>query len=108
MAGRLAEAEDTISSLQEKIASLEKAKARAKAEFDDLSAEAERHNTNATIISIIVDTRPDDLDGCIRRNAILTCNASDARRFAVGLHAGRWASPATMTRPRRCLSHFCA
>merc|ERR1712037_352868 len=32
------------------IASLEKAKARAKAEFDDLSAEAERHNTNATII----------------------------------------------------------
>merc|ERR1711970_1012108 len=50
VAGRLAEAEDTISSLQEKIASLEKAKARAKAEFDDLSAEAERHNTNATII----------------------------------------------------------
>merc|ERR1711963_820174 len=42
VAGRLAEAEDTISSLQEKIASLEKAKARAKAEFDDLSAEAER------------------------------------------------------------------
>ena len=41
VAGRLAEAEDTISSLQEKIASLEKAKARAKAEFDDLSAEAE-------------------------------------------------------------------
>merc|ERR1711970_116215 len=50
VAGRLAEAEDTIQSLQEKIASLEKAKARAKAEFDDLSAEAERHNTNATII----------------------------------------------------------
>merc|ERR1711910_297998 len=50
VAGRLAEAEDTISSLQEKIASLEKAKARAKAEFDDLSAEAERHITNATII----------------------------------------------------------
>ena len=50
VAGRLAEAEDTISSLQEKIASLEKAKARAKAEFDDLSAEAERHNTNAAII----------------------------------------------------------
>merc|ERR1712165_576690 len=50
VAGRLAEAEDTISSLQEKIASLEKAKARAKAEFDDLSAECERHNTNATII----------------------------------------------------------
>merc|ERR1712158_282161 len=50
VAGRLAEAEDTISSLQEKIASLEKAKARAKAEFDDLSSEAERHNTNATII----------------------------------------------------------
>merc|ERR1712127_1125956 len=49
-AGRLAEAEDTISSLQEKIAALEKAKARAKAEFDDLSAECERHNTNATII----------------------------------------------------------
>jgi len=50
VAGRLAEAEDTISSLQEKIASLEKAKARAKAEFDDLSSECERHNTNATII----------------------------------------------------------
>merc|ERR1712168_833638 len=50
VASRLAEAEDTISPLQEKIASLEKAKARAKAEFDDLSAEAERHNTNATII----------------------------------------------------------
>merc|ERR1712127_742874 len=50
VAGRLAEAEDTISSLQEKIAALEKAKARAKAEFDDLSAECERHNTNATII----------------------------------------------------------
>merc|ERR1719494_1294543 len=45
VAGRLAEAEDTISSLQEKIAQLEKAKARAKAEFDDLSAECERHNT---------------------------------------------------------------
>merc|ERR1712088_1128397 len=29
---------------------MEKAKARAKAEFDDLSAEAERHITNATII----------------------------------------------------------
>merc|ERR1711981_572275 len=50
VAGRLAEAEDTIQSLHEKLASLEKAKARAKAEFDDLSAEAERHNTNATII----------------------------------------------------------
>ena len=35
---------------REKIAQLEKAKARAKAEFDDLSAECERHNTNATII----------------------------------------------------------
>merc|ERR1712016_201600 len=40
----------TISSLQEKIASLEKSKARAKAEYDDLSAESERHNTNAAII----------------------------------------------------------
>merc|ERR1719486_516415 len=50
VAGRLAEAEDTITSLQEKIASLEKSKARAKAEFDDLSSECERHNTNATII----------------------------------------------------------
>merc|ERR1719153_1896942 len=48
--GRLAEAEDTISSLQEKIASLEKAKARAKAELDDITSECERHNTNATII----------------------------------------------------------
>ena len=50
VAGRLAEAEDTIQSLQEKIAALEKAKARAKAELDDLTAECERHNTNATII----------------------------------------------------------
>ena len=50
VAGRLAEAEDTITSLQEKIASLEKSKARAKAEFDDLSSECERHNTNAAII----------------------------------------------------------
>merc|ERR1712142_1159702 len=50
VAGRLAEAEDTIQSLQDKIASLEKAKARAKAELDDLSSECERHNTNATII----------------------------------------------------------
>merc|ERR1711970_1691732 len=48
--GRLAEAEDTIGSLQEKIATLEKAKARSKAELDDLTAECERHNTNATII----------------------------------------------------------
>merc|ERR1712214_78185 len=50
LAGRLTEAEDTVSSLQEKIASLEKSKARAKAELDELSAEAERLNTNATII----------------------------------------------------------
>ena len=50
MAERLAKTEDTISSLWKKIASLEKAKARAKAEFDDLSSEAERHNTNATIL----------------------------------------------------------
>merc|ERR1711970_1304229 len=50
VAGRLAEAEDTIQSLQEKIASLEKAKARAKAELDDITSDCERHNTNATII----------------------------------------------------------
>merc|ERR1711970_1698816 len=50
VAGRLAEAEDTIQSLQEKIASLEKGKARAKAELDDITSECERHNTNATII----------------------------------------------------------
>merc|ERR1739842_82529 len=50
VAGRLAEAEDTITSLQEKIANLEKSKARAKAELDELSSEAERLNTNATII----------------------------------------------------------
>merc|ERR1712106_660768 len=48
--GRLAEAEDTITSLQEKIANLEKSKARSKAELDDLTSECERHNTNATII----------------------------------------------------------
>jgi len=50
VAGRLAEAEDTITSLQEKIANLEKGKARSKAELDDLTSECERHNTNATII----------------------------------------------------------
>merc|ERR1711979_115291 len=50
VAGRLAEAEDTINSLQEKIANLEKGKARSKAELDDLTSECERHNTNATII----------------------------------------------------------
>ena len=46
VAGRLAEAEDTVSSLQEKIASLEKAKACTKAEFDDLKAEAEKRDRN--------------------------------------------------------------
>merc|ERR1711994_663438 len=50
VAGRLAEAEDTITSLQEKIANLEKSKARSKAELDDLTSETERLNTNATII----------------------------------------------------------
>merc|ERR1712223_643053 len=50
VAGRLAEAEDTITSLQEKIANLEKSKARSKAELDDLTPETERFNTNATII----------------------------------------------------------
>merc|ERR1712117_388266 len=41
VAGRLAEAEDTITSLQEKIANLEKSKARSKAELDDLTSETE-------------------------------------------------------------------
>merc|ERR1719483_1139532 len=50
VAGRLAEAEDTITSLEEKIANLEKSKARSKAEYDDLTSECERYNTNATII----------------------------------------------------------
>merc|ERR1712227_1168495 len=50
VAGRLAEAEDTVTSLGEKIANLEKSKARAKAELDDLTAECERHLTNSTII----------------------------------------------------------
>merc|ERR1712106_107141 len=50
VAGRLAEAKDTITSLQEKIANLEKSKARSKAELDDLTSETERFNTNATII----------------------------------------------------------
>merc|ERR1711963_1346074 len=47
---RLHEAEDTISSLQEKIGILEKSKVRLAAELDDLTAECERHLTNATII----------------------------------------------------------
>merc|ERR1712002_820509 len=50
VSGRLAEAEDTINSLQEKIASLEKSKARNKAEIDDLTAECERLETNANIL----------------------------------------------------------
>merc|ERR1711973_992963 len=50
VAGRLAEAEDTVTSLGEKIANLEKSKARAKAELDDLTAECERLETNAAII----------------------------------------------------------
>merc|ERR1712165_584129 len=50
VAGRLAEAEDTVTSLGEKIANLEKSKARAKVELDDLTAECERHLTNSTII----------------------------------------------------------
>merc|ERR1711902_242 len=50
VAGRLAEAEDTVTSLQEKIANLEKSKAGSKAELDDLTSETERFNTNATII----------------------------------------------------------
>merc|ERR1712128_275157 len=50
VATRLGEAEDTITSLQEKIANLEKSKARSKAELDDLTSETERFNTNATII----------------------------------------------------------
>merc|ERR1712002_612749 len=50
VANRLAEAEDTITSLQEKIANLEKSKARSKAELDDLTSETERFNTNAAII----------------------------------------------------------
>merc|ERR1712131_374547 len=41
---------DTVTSLGEKIANLEKSKARAKAELDDLTAECERHLTNSTII----------------------------------------------------------
>merc|ERR1711970_1525803 len=48
--GRLAEAEDTIQSLQEKLATLEKNKARNKAEIDDLTSECERLETNANII----------------------------------------------------------
>jgi len=50
VSGRLAEAEDTIQSLHEKLASLEKSKVRNKAELDDLCSEYERHNTNAAII----------------------------------------------------------
>ena len=48
--GRLGEAEDTIQSLQEKMASLEKSKAKNKAELEDLVAECERFETNAAII----------------------------------------------------------
>merc|ERR1712165_335873 len=47
---RLSEAEDTISSLQEKIGILEKSKVRLAAELDDLTSECERHSTNAGII----------------------------------------------------------
>merc|ERR1712088_141852 len=50
VAMRLSEAEDTISSLQEKIGILEKSKVRLAAELDDLTSECERHSTNAGII----------------------------------------------------------
>ena len=50
VAGRLAEAGDTITSIQEKIANIEKSKARSKAESDDLTSETERFHTNAPII----------------------------------------------------------
>merc|ERR1712038_1395868 len=50
VAMRLSEAEDTISSLQEKIGILEKSKVRLAAELDDLTSEGERHSTNAGII----------------------------------------------------------
>ena len=50
VAMRLSEAEDTISSLQEKISILEKSKVRLAAELDDLTSECERHSTNAGII----------------------------------------------------------
>ena len=50
--GRLAEAEDTVQSLQEKLSTLEKSKARNKAEIDDLTSECERLETNANITNI--------------------------------------------------------
>merc|ERR1712165_572787 len=50
VAMRLSEAEDTISSLQEKISILEKSKVRLSTELDDLTSECERHTTNAGII----------------------------------------------------------
>merc|ERR1712088_245577 len=50
VAMRLSEAEDTISSLQEKIGILEKSKVRLTAELNDLTSECERHSTNAGII----------------------------------------------------------
>ena len=46
IADRLAEAEDTINSMQEKIGNLKKSKAQSKAELDGLISETERFNTN--------------------------------------------------------------
>ena len=55
VAGRLAETEDTVSSLQEKIASLEKAKACAKAEFDDLKTVQRKEKEMSSILAKIDD-----------------------------------------------------
>merc|ERR1712198_268096 len=86
VAGRLAEAEDTITSLQEKIANLEKGKARSKAELDDLTSECERHNTNATII----EKRGRNFDKVVNERRLkaedlqneITASQSECRNFS--------------------------
>lgn len=50
VAARLAEAEETISALQEKIGVLEKSKVRLTGELEDISTDYERFNTNAAIL----------------------------------------------------------
>ena len=61
VAGRLAQAEDTVTSLGEKIANLEKPKVGAKAKLDDLTAECERPVTNSTTI----EKRGRNFDGVV-------------------------------------------
>ena len=47
---RLAEAEETISALHEKLAALEKSKVRLTGELDEITGECDRFSTNGAIL----------------------------------------------------------